>query len=58
MESLSTIDMVGMQPTAADEEGNEMGMLEVWMQNKDMDFDNEFWDQGEHYLGKNLMDQL
>ena len=52
------IDLTGIKPDTIDEEGNVTGMPEVWTQNMIMNSDEEFWNQGEHYLGKDLMDEL
>jgi hypothetical protein len=58
MESLSMIDVTGIKPDTVDEEKNVMGMRHVWTQNMAMNSNEEFWDQGEYYLGKELMNEL
>lgn len=58
MTPLAMIDLTGISPGTIDEEGIIMGMREVWAQNMIMNFDEEFWNQGEHCLGKDLMDEL
>jgi hypothetical protein len=58
MEPLSMIDVTGIKPNTIDEEGNILGLPEVWNQNIAIDFDEEFWEQGEEYLGNELMNEL
>jgi hypothetical protein len=58
MEPLSMIDVTGIRPNTIDEGGNIVDLPEVWNQNMTMDFDDEFWEQGEKYLGKELTDEL
>ena len=58
MEPLSIIDLTGIRPGTNDEEGRVIGMPDIWMQNMIMNSDEDFWDQGEHYLGKGLMEEL
>jgi hypothetical protein len=58
MEPLSIIDLTGIRPDTSDEEGGVIGMPEIWMQNMIMNSDEDFWDRGEHYLGKDLMEEL
>jgi hypothetical protein len=58
MEPLSMIDVAGIKPTTIDEESNITGMAEVWTQNMIMNSDEEFWNQGEQYLGMDLVGEL
>ena len=58
VQPLSMIDSRGIKPGTRDEEGRVRGLPEILTQNMIMNDDEEFWGQGEHYLGKNLMDEL
>jgi hypothetical protein len=58
MEPLSAIDVTGIKPNTIDEEGNIADIPEVWTQNMILDFDEVFWEQGEKYLSKELMNEL
>ena len=58
VEPLSMIDETCIKPETLDEEGRLIGLPEILTQNMIMDGDEEFWNQGAHYLGKSLLDEL
>jgi hypothetical protein len=58
MEPLSIIDATGIRPGTSDEEGRAVRMSEIWALNMIMNSDKDFWGQGAHYLGKDLIAKL
>src|SRR5256885_10296620 len=55
---LSMIDITGIKPGTRDEEDRIIGLPDVLTQNQVMNADVKFWEQGEHCLGRALMDEL